>query len=500
MSRTSGSRFRGILPLPVMTGRGSIPLKRDPDVLDTWFSSALWPFSTLGWPEKTPELARFYPTSTLVTGFDIIFFWVARMMMMGCEFMGREPFRHVYIHGLVRDGKGAKMSKSKGNVMDPLDLIDGIGLDELIQKRIGGLKPGEAKQITQETRRDYPEGIAAYGADALRFSLAAMAAQGADVKFSVQRIEGYRNFATKLWNAVRFAEVNGCQRVAGYDPGAVKETLNKWIVGETARAARAVSGGIEEMRFNEASAAIYAFVWDVYCDWFLELAKPIFASGSPAAQAETRATAAFVLDQILALLHPFMPFITEELWAKTGETGPRRTGLLCLADWPRLDGLGNAAADDEIGWVMQLVREVRSLRTEMNVPAGAKINAVITGASPDTKARAARHEDTIKRLARLEALSFAEQPPKGSAQFVLAESTVALPLAGIIDMAAEKARLGKEIEKARSEIKKVNDKLANKAFVDKAPPEVVEENRERLGHFSETVSRLEAALKRIEAA
>ena len=420
--------------------------------------------------------------------------------MMGCEFMGREPFRHVYIHGLVRDGKGAKMSKSKGNVMDPLDLIDGIGLDELIQKRIGGLKPGEAKQITQETRRDYPEGIAAYGADALRFSLAAMAAQGADVKFSVQRIEGYRNFATKLWNAVRFAEVNGCQRVAGYDPGAVKETLNKWIVGETARAARAVSGGIEEMRFNEASAAIYAFVWDVYCDWFLELAKPIFASGSPAAQAETRATAAFVLDQILALLHPFMPFITEELWAKTGETGPRRTGLLCLADWPRLDGLGNAAADDEIGWVMQLVREVRSLRTEMNVPAGAKINAVITGASPDTKARAARHEDTIKRLARLEALSFAEQPPKGSAQFVLAESTVALPLAGIIDMAAEKARLGKEIEKARSEIKKVNDKLANKAFVDKAPPEVVEENRERLGHFSETVSRLEAALKRIEAA
>ena len=286
--------------MPTRTTASATPLKRDEDVLDTWFSSALWPFSTLGWPDKTPELARYYPTSVLVTGFDIIFFWVARMMMMGLHFMEEVPFRDVYIHALVRDEKGQKMSKSKGNVMDPLGLID------------------------------------TYGADALRFTLAAMAAQGRDIKLSTQRVEGYRNFATKLWNAARFAEMNECVRQRDFDPAKVKQTVNRWIVGETERAARAVTEGIEAYKFNEAAAAIYEFVWGVFCDWYLELIKPILAGDDEAAKAETRATVAWVLDQILKLLHPFMPFITEELWAHMVEHGEKRENLLALSQWPML--------------------------------------------------------------------------------------------------------------------------------------------------------------------
>ncbi|MFA6207215.1 MAG: valine--tRNA ligase, partial [Methylocystis sp.] len=296
-----------------------VTLTRDEDVLDTWFSSALWPFSTLGWPEKTPELARYYPTSALVTGFDIIFFWVARMMMMGLYFMDEVPFRDVYIHALVRDEKGAKMSKSKGNVIDPLRLID------------------------------------EYGADALRFTLAAMAAQGRDIKLSTQRVEGYRNFATKLWNASRFAEINGCARVPGYDPRANKITLNRWIVGEAARATADVSAAIEAYRFNDAANAVYRFVWSVFCDWYVELAKPMLQGADGAEKDETRATTAFVLDQIYALLHPFMPFLTEELWAIKGADGPKRETMLALAAWPSLEGLEDAEAESEIGWVVDVI-------------------------------------------------------------------------------------------------------------------------------------------------
>ena len=321
-------------PPPPHQGEGEIPLTRDPDVLDTWFSSALWPFSTLGWPERTPELARYYPTNVLVTGFDIIFFWVARMMMMGLHFMKEVPFETVYIHALVRDEKGQKMSKSKGNVMDPLELID------------------------------------RYGADALRFTLAAMAAQGRDIKLSPQRVEGYRNFATKLWNAARFAEMNECVRQPDFDPADVKETLNRWIAGETERAARAVTAAIEGYRFNEAAGAVYEFVWGVFCDWYLELIKPILTGEDEAAKAETRATAAWVLDQILKLLHPFMPFITEELWAHMVEHGVKRRALLALSEWPQYSGLESREADEEIGWVVRVVSEIRSVRTEMNVPAG----------------------------------------------------------------------------------------------------------------------------------
>jgi len=441
----------------------AVDLKRDEDVLDTWFSSALWPFSTLGWPDKTPELARYYPTDVLITGFDIIFFWVARMMMMGLQFMEEVPFRDVYIHALVRDEKGQKMSKSKGNVIDPLGLID------------------------------------TYGADALRFTLAAMAAQGRDIKLSASRVEGYRNFATKLWNAARFAQINECVPESNFDPASAKVTLNRWIAGETERTARAVTEAIEAFRFNEAAAAIYHFIWHVYCDWYLELIKPILAGPDAEARAETRALAAFVLDQALKLLHPFMPFVTEELWAKLANEAEGRASLLMLAPWPETRGLEIAQADAEIGWLIKLISEVRSVRSEMNVPAAAKVPLIIAGAADTTRARVAVHADTIKRLARLDSLDFG-RPQAGAVQIVLEEATLALPLAGIIDIGAESQRLKREIDKVGSEIKQLDAKLANEKFVSRAPEHVVEEQRERKTEAEATAAKLEQALKRLEAA
>ena len=441
----------------------AVDLKRDEDVLDTWFSSALWPFSTLGWPDKTPELARYYPTDVLITGFDIIFFWVARMMMMGLQFMEEVPFRDVYIHALVRDEKGQKMSKSKGNVIDPLGLID------------------------------------TYGADALRFTLAAMAAQGRDIKLSASRVEGYRNFATKLWNAARFAQINECVPESNFDPASAKVTLNRWITGETERTARAVTEAIEAFRFNEAAAAIYHFIWHVYCDWYLELIKPILAGPDAEARAETRALAAFVLDQALELLHPFMPFVTEELWAKLANEAEGRASLLMLAPWPETRGLEIAQADAEIGWLIKLISEVRSVRSEMNVPAAAKVPLIIAGAADTTRARVAVHADTIKRLARLDSLDFG-RPQAGAVQIVLEEATLALPLAGIIDIGAESQRLKREIDKVGSEIKQLDAKLANEKFVSRAPEHVVEEQRERKTEAEATAAKLEQALKRLEAA
>ncbi|HUU66262.1 MAG TPA: valine--tRNA ligase [Methyloceanibacter sp.] len=438
------------------------PLKRDEDVLDTWFSSGLWPFSTLGWPDKTPEVARYYPTDVLVTGFDIIFFWIARMMMMGLHFMEEVPFRTVYIHALVRDEKGQKMSKSKGNVIDPLELID------------------------------------TYGADALRFTLAAMAAQGRDVKLSGNRVEGYRNFATKLWNASRFAEMNDCVPRADFDPATARLTVNRWIAGEAERTAAAVTEALEAYRFNEAAGAIYHFIWHIYCDWFLELIKPVLMGDDAADKAETRAMAAFVLDHALKLLHPFMPFVTEELWAKRMPQGERRDCLLMLSEWPTHAGLQNAQADAEIGWLIKFVTEVRSVRAEMNVPAGAKVPLVIAGASDQTKARAAVHDETLKRLARIDTLDFGQTPP-GSVQIVLDEATLAMPLAGVIDIGAESERLKREIDKIGSEIAQIDAKLANEKFVSRAPEHVVEEQRERKSEVEATAVKLDQALKRLEA-
>jgi valyl-tRNA synthetase len=437
---------------------------RDPDVLDTWFSSGLWPFSTLGWPEETKELKRFYPTSCLVTGFDIIFFWVARMMMMGVDVMKDAPFRDVYIHGLVRDEKGRKMSKSIGNVIDPLQLID------------------------------------KYGADALRFTMAALTTQGRDVKLADSRVEGYRNFATKLWNAARFAEMNGCARVAGFDPRDVADTLNKWIIGETEKAVAEVTAAIEAYRFNDAAAAAYRFVWNIFCDWHLELAKPPLQGADGPAKDETRATIAFVLDEIMKLLHPFMPFMTEELWAIKGSEGPARVSVLALAEWPRLEGLRDAGAEDEIGWVIDLVSEIRSLRSEMNVPAGAQIPLVLVGADAAVQARAGAWGDVLKRLARLSGISFAEAAPRGAVQTLVRGHVAALPLEGVIDLAAEQARLAREIGKFEGEVKKIDAKLGNADFVRRAPEEVVEENRERRAEALARIDKMRGALAQLAAA
>ncbi|WP_395698137.1 valine--tRNA ligase [Methylocella sp.] len=437
------------------------PLKRDEDVLDTWFSSALWPFSTLGWPDKTPELERYYPTSVLVTGFDIIFFWVARMMMMGLHFTGEVPFRDVYLHALVRDAKGAKMSKSKGNVIDPIELVD------------------------------------EYGADCLRFALAAMAAQGRDVKLSKERVEGYRNFATKIWNAARFSEINGCALVPGFDPRGVKETLNAWILGEAARAASEVEEALEAYRFNDAAGAAYRFVWNVFCDWHLELAKPLLQGEDGPAKDETRATTAFVFDQILKILHPFMPFLTEELWAQKAPPGAPRPAPLALSAWPDLKGLEAPQAEAEIGWLVELISEIRSVRSEMNAPAGAQMPLVLVAPSPEVEARARRFDETLRRLARLSGVSFAAEAPPESAQALVRGELAALPLAGVIDFAAEKARLAKEIGKSETEAKKLAAKLANADFVARAPEEVVEENRERLAEARARAEKLAGALARL---
>jgi len=444
-----------------------VELKRDEDVLDTWFSSALWPFSTLGWPDETPELARYYPTDVLVTGFDIIFFWVARMMMMGLHFMKEVPFRTVYIHALVRDEKGQKMSKSKGNVIDPLELID------------------------------------QFGADALRFTLAAQAAQGRDIKLSPARVEGYRNFVTKLWNAARFAEMNECRRVAGFDPARCKQALNRWIGGELARAQARVTEAIEAHRYNDAANALYQFAWHVFCDWYVEFSKPALSGGDVAARDEARAMTAFVFDQLLILLHPVMPFVTEELWARTAAWGAARApGLLMQAAWPRdLDRLIDPAADQELDWVIRLISAVRSVRAELNVPAGAKIPLLIKGANPETQNRLRDHGGVIERLARLASIADAPQKiPAGAVQEVLFEATLILPLADVIDIQAERARLAKTLEKLDAEIGKAESKLGNAAFVDRAPAQVIETERERLAEQQSTRTRLNEALARLSAA
>ncbi|WP_417488885.1 valine--tRNA ligase [Maricaulis sp.] len=434
-------------------------LSQDPDVLDTWFSSALWPFSTLGWPEKTAEVARFYPTSVLITAFDIIFFWVARMMMQGLHFMGEVPFKDIYIHALVRDEHGQKMSKSKGNVIDPLELIE------------------------------------EYGADAVRFTLAAQAGQGRDIRMSKDRVEGYRNFTTKLWNAARFCEMNECKPDAGFDPKSVQQTVNRWILSECEQTVKAVNAGLDNFRFNEAAAAAYRFVWNVFCDWHLELAKPLFMGDDEEAKAETRATTAFVLDQALKILHPFMPFVTEELWA---QTGTRDTQLITAA-WPELDGLVDSDAQAEMDWLIGLVTDVRRLRAEMNIPPGARLDVAVVGASGDTLARLQRQDTLIKRMARLASVTPSDNVPEASAQTVVGEATYALLLAGVIDFDAERARIGKEIAKLDGEIKRLEGKLGNERFIANAPEALVAEQREKLADYATQRVKMVEALERLAA-
>lgn len=434
-------------------------IRRDEDVLDTWFSSALWPFSTLGWPEKTPELQKYYQTDVLVTGFDIIFFWVARMMMMGLHFMDKEPFHTVYIHALVRDEHGAKMSKSKGNVIDPLELVD------------------------------------EFSADALRFTLAAMAAQGRDIKLSKDRVAGYRNFTTKLWNAARFSEMNECRAVAGYEPASASLTLNRWIVTEFNKAALQVTKELEAYRFNEAAASAYRFVWNTFCDWHLELAKPVFGGSDEAAKAETRAATAYVLERTLVLLHPFIPFITEELWERTGAAGRAKGGFLIHAAWPEAGFCDETAAAD-INWLIDLVQAIRSVRAEMNVPAGAKTDLVLLNATEEDRERMERNGAALQRLARVEAMSAGTEAPKSSAQIVAGRLTACLPLEGVIDFDAERARLEKDRGKCSQEIEKIEKKLANEAFVAKAPEAVVGEQRARLADLREQMAKIDEGMAR----
>jgi valyl-tRNA synthetase len=441
---------------------GGKALRQDEDVLDTWFSSALWPFSTLGWPEPTEDLNRFYPTNTLITSFDIIFFWVARMMMMGLHFTGEVPFSRVFINALVRDSKGQKMSKSKGNVIDPLVLVD------------------------------------KYGADAMRFTLTAMSGAARDIKLSEQRIEGYRNFGTKLWNAARFTQMNECQRVEDFDPGAVTQTINRWIRGEAVKTAAEVTRAIEACAFDDAANGLYRFIWNVFCDWYLELAKPILNGADEAAKAETRAMTAWTLDLILKLLHPVSPFLTEELWSKLAEFGEPREGMLITTAWPVLpDSWIDVSAEAEIGWVVDLITEVRSVRAEMNVPPGAKIPLTLSAANADTKARLARHKDLITTLGRLDSAREADAPPAGAVPFVVGEATAALAIADFIDLSAERARLAKDIAALDSEIDRTAKKLDNADFVARAKEGVVTETREKLADAQAARAKLETGLARL---
>ena len=443
-------------------------ITRDPDVLDTWFSSALWPFSTLGWPEETPELARYYQTDVLVTGFDIIFFWVARMMMMGNHFMKDEhgtivePFHTIYIHALVRDEHGQKMSKSKGNVLDPLVLID------------------------------------EYGADAVRFTLAAMAAQGRDIKLATSRIAGYRNFATKLWNAVRFAQLNGAALPRGFDPDTVKEPVNRWILTEASHAVAEVQSALEEYRFNDAAGAAYKFTWNLFCDWYLELLKPTLNGEDGDAKREARATMAYVIDVILALLHPFMPFITEELWEATGGFDSRPQ-VLALSPWPDLD-FSDAEAAADINWAIDLITQTRSVRSEMNIPPGAMLSASLVGVDDTVRERLQSQAAVLQRVGRFEALAEAKTAPSGTVQIVLGETTLCLNVGAVIDLDAERARLAKEIDRLDGEIARIDKKLSNDKFTARAPDDVVQGERDKRSGYEAEKMRVGQALERLGAA
>ena len=435
----------------------SVELRQDMDILDTWFSSGLWPFATLGWPEKTPELDKYYPGDVLVTGFDIIFFWVSRMMMMGMYAMdGEIPFHKIYMHGLVRDAKGHKMSKSKGNVMNPLDLTE------------------------------------KYGADALRFTLCALSGQGRDIKLAEQRLEGYRNFSTKLWNAARFCEMNGAVPDTSFDPSTVQHPINQWIVDEVVAVTQSMDTAFDQYRFNDAANGVYHFVWGTFCDWYLEFTKPLLDDASFAA--ETKGTTGWVLGQILKLLNPFMPYVTETLYKEFYDSGE----LLMAQNWPKFnESLRNSKAHEQIVWLQRVISEIRSVRQDMNVPASAKINLLVKDADEATQSHIKAHEIVMQRMARLESIEFISEMPHGAVQTVVGEATFGLPVADIIDLDSERARLKKEIDKLQKDIKQIDGKLNNKGFVQNAPEDVIEEQKHRKIDAEQVIQKLESALQQI---
>ncbi|MCP5149324.1 MAG: valine--tRNA ligase [Ectothiorhodospiraceae bacterium] len=476
-----------------------VVLERDPDVLDTWYSSALWPFSTLGWPEQTERLRTFYPTSVLVTGFDIIFFWVARMIMMGLKFMDDVPFREVYIHGLVRDADGNKMSKSKGNILDPLDLVDGIELEPLVAKRTTGLmQPQLAPRIEAATRRQFPDGIPAYGTDALRFTFCSLATQGRDIRFDLGRIEGYRNFCNKLWNAARYVAAN----VEGHplDGPAERGLAERWILGRLAATVATVREGIGQYRLDLAAQAIYEFTWSSYCDWYIEAAKVVLndPGASDAARAGTRRTLAEVLEALARLAHPLMPFITEAIWARIAPTLAKTGGTVMLEPYPESAPIDESAAEDW-AWVQGFVLSVRRLRSDLDVAPSRRVPVLMRDASDRDRALAAAQAPYLAQLAGVESVRFLgpDEPSPEAAAALHGGATVLLPLGGLIDKVAETARLEREIGRITKDLGRSEGKLQNASFVERAPAEVVEKERARVEEFRVAIERLQAQLAAI---
>lgn len=483
---------------------GDIALRQDDDVLDTWFSSGLWTFSTLGWPEQTEALKTFHPTDVLVTGFDIIFFWVARMIMLSTHLTGQIPFKTVYVHGLVRDGQGQKMSKSKGNVLDPLDIVDGIDLDTLLEKRTSGLmQPKLAEKIAKQTRAEFPDGIASYGTDALRFTFCSLATTGRDIKFDMGRVEGYRNFCNKLWNAANFVMEN----VEGQDTGVNDEpvelsSVDRWIISQLQRTEAEVTRQLDAFRFDLATQALYEFVWDEYCAWYLELVKPVLwdENASLERQRGTRRTLARVLEVVLRLAHPFMPFITEEIWQRLKAPAGVQGETLMLQPWPvaneaRID----VAAEGDIEWVKALMLGVRQIRGEMKISMAKRIDIIVANASAEDQRRLADFEPLLNKLAKLESvrvLAAGEEAPM-SATTLVGEMEVLVPMAGLIDKDAELTRLDKEIGRLEGEVKRVGGKLANQGFVAKAPAEVLEKERAKLAEAEQALAKLVDQRQRI---
>jgi valyl-tRNA synthetase len=480
------------------------PLKQDEDVLDTWFSSALWPFSTLGWPEQTPELAKFYPTSVLVTGFDIIFFWVARMIMMGLKFQGDVPFKEIYIHGLVRDAEGQKMSKSKGNVLDPIDIIDGIDLETLVAKRVSGMmQPHLAKKVEQATRKQFPDGIPSYGTDALRFTFASLASTGRDIRFDLARTEGYRNFCNKLWNAARYVLMNTEGFDCGLAGGGCEYTqVDRWIIARLSQTIETTRHAIDHYRFDLAAQAIYEFTWNEYCDWYLELAKVSLQSADENLQRGTRKTLIQVLETILRLAHPIMPFITEEIWQRVAPLAGVGGDTIMLQPYPVFDeAAGDTQAIDNANWLMAVILGVRRIRGEMNIAPSKPLPVLLQNGSPLDTQRLATNGVYLQKLARLETITWlnADDHAPESAIALVGDMKILIPMAGLIDKAAELTRLDKEIQRIQNDLPRVEGKLNNPAFVDKAPPEVLAKEQGRLAEMRSMLNNLQQQHVKISA-